>query len=69
MSENKVIWHLYPQEKPREGGKYLITVRFAGKNYIETDLYYINEKHRYFLGNNPYVIAWAKMPEPYEGGL
>ena len=67
MKESKIIWHPYPQEKPKEEGYYLTTVRVAWTNYIETDFYYINKKHAYFSYSNPFVTAWAELPTPYTG--
>ena len=63
MSENKVKWHPYPQERPIEDDDYLITVNYMltrkvttcdsvnGYFYIEVDL-----------------ISWAELPEPYKEG-
>ena len=65
MSENKVIWHPYPQEKPIKSGQYLVTVEdtynvidFA--DYLSYDKQFLNEI-------DEYVIAWAELPEPYKG--
>lgn len=69
MSENKVKWHPYPEEKPKKEGNYLTTVGLLRENYINMDFYYITEKREYFAYSNPLVIAWAEMPEPYKGGI
>ena len=62
MSENKVKWHPYPQERPIEDNDYLITVKYSrrAKKVMKWDSF-----NGYF---NIYgdVIAWAEMPEPYE---
>lgn len=61
MSENQVIWHPYPKERPIEDDDYLITVK--GKHIKKVMKW--NSVNGYF---NIYVnvIAWAELPEPYE---
>ena len=61
MSENKVKWHPYPQERPIEDNDYLITVKYRRRRKVmKWDSF-----NGYF---NVYVdvIAWAEMPEPYK---
>ena len=58
MSENKVKWHPYPQEKPPKEGLYLITLKFGNTKdvsmgYLTKDIY------------SNTLIAWAEKPEPY----
>ena len=66
MSENKVIWHPYPQEKPKEG-MYFVTIDDDGRTDIDVISY------PYGFGNYPndylqrtFVTAWAELPEPYK---
>lgn len=62
MSENKVKWHPYPQERPILDDDYLITVK--GKHIKKVMKW--NSVNGYF---NIYVnvTAWAYLPEAYEG--
>ena len=62
MSENKVKWHPYPQERPIEDDDYLITIK---GNHIKKVMKW-NSVNGYF---NIYVnvTAWAELPEPYKG--
>ena len=60
MKKTEVKWHPYPSEKPEEDGSYFATV--AGQeNYARICRY--SAKHKFI---NPDVIAWAKLPKPYD---
>ena len=67
MSENKVIWHKYPKQKPENIAKeiesYLTTVK-KGERIIVEILYSSGGKFPVLPGYE--VIAWAKLPEPYK---
>jgi|GEM_PF-1645157 len=67
MSETKVVWHKFPDEKPKikenESRDYLITVSYYGRILVTKD-YWLGggrwyEYHKYD------VLAWAELPEPY----
>ena len=61
MSENKVKWHPYPQERPIEDDAYLITVKYRHtRKVMKWDCF-----NGYFNVYG-YVIAWAELPEPYK---
>lgn len=67
MSENKVVWHPYPQEKPKENKTYLVTLRrlTMGGYQFKIGIYRaFNED--FFNEDLCKVIAWAEMPEPYK---
>lgn len=69
MSENKVIWHPYPQEKPKKNDSYLITLK--GRNsipFVCQDIYNDDIKAFRFEGYSTFekVTAWAELPEPYK---
>ena len=58
MSENKVKWHPYTEEKPPKERLYLITLKFGNTKdvsmgYLTKDIY------------SNTLIAWAEIPEPY----
>lgn len=70
MSENKVKWHPYPQEKPSKKGYYLVSITSKIESYRRI---YIEE---YRIIGNRYMFseifakdisAWAELPEPYKG--
>lgn len=63
MSENKVIWHPYPQEKPKRAREfYLVTSPDVISHGIDID--YFTECNRFV---DKRVIAWAELPDPYKG--
>ena len=59
MSETKIVWHPYPQEKPPKDGLYLITLKFG--NTKDVSIGYLTKD---INSNN--LIAWAEKPEPYK---
>lgn len=65
MSENKVKWHKYPDEKPAKNGRYLVTriktSMEGGRKEVITH-YYAGEFHDEDWTK---TIAWAELPEPY----
>ena len=71
MSENKVIWHPYPNEKPKNNSDipYLVTWLFdgvLGKEPVVDMFYYEDDSFKWNQNNE--VIAWAEIPEPYKQG-
>lgn len=68
MSENKVKWHPYPEEKPKKSDLYLITVKNINiKPFVCQDVFNDYTKvfrfERYSMIEK--IIAWAELPEPY----
>lgn len=64
MSENKVKWHPYPQEKPNEKDTYIVTLKF-GKDLLTSITDWIPEQNTFWdFGDS--VVAWAELPEPYK---
>lgn len=61
--KTKVIWHPYPQEKPKMEGVYLATAVFGSIKEVVTWYF---ESRRFGNKFDNYVIAWAEMPKPYE---
>ena len=59
MSENKVIWHKYPDEKPPKQMESYLTTMPKGIVGINTFIDSV-----FGLYDNE-VIAWAEIPEPY----
>ena len=59
MSESKIIWHKYPDEKPTKDGLFLITHKFGNRK--EVVMAYLTKD---INSNN--LIAWAEKPEPYK---
>lgn len=60
-----IEWHPYPQEKPSEYGRYIVTVRTFHNNeektfFVTFDAFELG----YFWQSG--VIAWAELPEPYK---
>lgn len=66
-----INWHPYPQEKPKESGMYIITLRgdpctnfgfwFAKEEFWSHDRYY----NMYDWLECAHITAWAEMPKPY----
>ena len=61
MSENKVKWHPYPQERPIEDDDYLITVKCRRTRKVTT----WDSVNGYFYIEGD-VTAWTELPEPYK---
>lgn len=60
MSETKVKWHKYPDEKPSKSGWFLITRRFSNRKDVA--IIYISQKY-----DTPCnLVAWAELPKPYK---
>lgn len=67
---NEVVWHPYPKEKPTENKEYRVTVPVTPSSNGTLCLYYHNRRDcwasssgKIFKGE---VLAWTKLPEPYE---
>ena len=67
MSDNKVKWHPYPQEKPEEYDEYLVTVKDEQDLFTFTT-YWIPEGNT-FIDFSRDIVAWAELPEPYKENL
>ena len=61
MSENKVNWHPYPQERPIEDNDYLITVKYRHTRKV---MKWDSVNGYFYIEGN--VTAWAELPEPYK---
>ena len=59
MKEGKILWHKYPDENPPKDGLFLITHKFGNKK--EVSIAYLTKDT-----NSNNLIAWAKLPKPYE---
>ena len=69
MKKAEIEWYPFPQEKPKVADEYLVTVNCGYFNITSTSNWkngrftdYENEPGR--IGS---IIAWAEMPEPYDG--
>ena len=60
MSENKVKWNPYPQEKPLKEGRYLVTFKHIFRNFVVIRSYPNSD------WDKEVVIAWAELPKPYD---
>ena len=61
---NSTDWHPYPQEKPTEIKNYILTTPSHGLRFGS----WTKEKDRFMdAGKTINVIAWAELPQPYEG--
>lgn len=71
MSETKVYWEKYPDEKPKKEGEYIVTVKDYGKKYTTSayfstlDFSWIDRRIRRELYG---VIAWGELPDPFDEG-
>lgn len=66
MSENKVIWHPYPQEKPKKQNQYLISIKDNKKRSFTS--FWESPICTSLEWDNYMVTAWAEMPEPFSSG-
>lgn len=60
MSENKVNWNPYPQEKPLKESRYLVTFKHIFRNFVVIRSYPNSD------WDKEVVIAWAELPKPYD---
>ena len=61
----KFNWHPYPEEKPKESGNYILTVKNKKKRIIATS-HWFNNTRDFCNEDDEQVLAWAKFPEPYK---
>lgn len=64
MSENNIVWHKYPDEKPPKYGKYRVSVGVGDDSYTTTSCWIPDID----LFENIFnvITAWAELPEPYK---
>ena len=56
-------WHPYPKEKPKKGGRYLVTCYYHTLNELSVKI------DTYTKGfNYTQIIAFSELPEPYKEG-
>ena len=67
MSENKAVWHRYPDERPKIGGWYNVTVVTLGLIYV--GLCKCKDNGRFKEGIFSKVLACAELPDPYKGQI
>lgn len=60
-------WHPYPQEKPTENLSYLVSIKCPHAISTTIATWWDDEFVDIYRNRNDKVIAWAKMPKPYEG--
>lgn len=64
MSENKVVWHPYPKEKPFWDDEYLLTIYNGLYRDIAISNYDSDDGFDDFIDDE--VLAWAELPETYK---
>lgn len=67
MSENKAVWYKYPDERPKIGGWYNVTVVTLGLIYV--GLCKCKDNGHFKEGIFSKVLAWAELPDPYKGQI
>ena len=65
MSESKIVWCKYPQEKPTVDDQYIVSIRLRKDNFTAT-ADWKNVKGKFQDVFNENITAWAEMPEPYK---
>lgn len=65
MSESKIVWYKYPQEKPTVDDQYIVSIKL-GKGSFTATADWKNVKGKFKDVFNEDITAWAEMPEPYE---
>lgn len=66
MSESKIVWHKYPEEKPKKDDDYLVSVKIEDESFTLTSCFDMSID-AFGILSDKYVTAWAEMPEPYKG--
>ena len=65
MSENKIVWHKYPQEKPKKDDEYLVPVK-VGDEIFTSSTRWIDSIGIFRLMWDGRILAWAELPDPYK---
>ena len=65
MSESKIVWRKYPQEKPTVDDQYIVSIRL-GKDSFTATADWKNVKGKFKDVFEKDITAWAEMPKPYE---
>ena len=64
MSESKIVWRKYPQEKPTVDDQYIVSIRLGKVSFTATaDWKNVKGKFKGVFNKN--ITAWAEMPKPY----
>ena len=65
MKKVEIEWHRYPDEKPKEDDRYIITV--SAKHALFTKTSNWSSRRNVFEDYwDELVTAWAELPEPYK---
>ena len=65
MSESKIVWRKYPQEKPTVDDQYIVSIRLGKASFTATaDWKNVKGKFKGMFNKN--ITAWAEMPKPYK---
>lgn len=65
MSESKIVWRKYPQEKPTVDDQYIVSIRLGKASFTATaDWKNVKGKFKGVFNKN--ITAWAEMPRPYK---
>lgn len=65
MSESKIVWRKYPQEKPTVDDQYIVSIRLGKVSFTAT-ADWKNVKGKFKVMFNENITAWAEMPKPYK---
>ena len=65
MSESKIVWRKYPEEKPYKDGVYNVTVNIPPFEVVESKFMAFSDGKFQNYGLEEEVIAFAYLPEPY----
>ena len=65
MSESKIVWRKYPQEKPTVDDQYIVSIRLGKVSFTAT-ADWKNVKGKFKVMFNETITAWAEMPKPYK---
>ena len=65
MSESKIVWRKYPEEKPYKDGVYNVTVNTPPFDVVESKFMAFSDGKFQDYGMGEEVIAFAYAPEPY----
>ena len=65
MRESKIVWHPYPEEKPKKVDQYLVSVNMGNESFTSTS-YWISRENVFEDIWDECIYAWAEMPEPYK---
>ena len=67
MKKVEIVWHKYPEEKPKTDDQYIVSIKLWNNSFTATAKWR-NVKDKFVDVFDKNITAWAEMPEPYKEG-